>query len=231
MINGKSALAIIPARGGSKGLPRKNILPLGGKPMIAWTIEAAKKSKYIDRVIVSTDDKEIADISNANGAEVPFFRPPELATDEANSNEVILHAIQSIEEKYDFILLLQPTSPLRTHIEIDSAFDFLENHKAKTLVSVSASNHPPEWSIRLKNDLTFPDEFIVLSKNKRRQEYETSYEINGLIYISQVNQYLKYESFFTKDTIAFKIPKLRSIDIDTEIDLTYAEFLISKGLA
>ena len=119
MLNGKTILAIIPARGGSKGIPRKNIKPLAGKPLIAWTIEEAKKSKYIDRLILSSEDEEIIRIAKKWGCEVPFVRPKEFAEDETSGIEPILHAIETLSEKYDYVCLLQPTSPLRTVNDID----------------------------------------------------------------------------------------------------------------
>jgi len=133
MIDSQKILALIPARGGSKGLPRKNILPLSGKPLIAWTVEAAKNSKYIDNCIVSTDDIEIAECAEKYGAEIPFLRPPNLATDFTSSNDVILHAIENIHDNYDLLVLLQPTSPLRTEYDIDNGIE-----KFLHLVSFSA---------------------------------------------------------------------------------------------
>ena len=136
MINGKSVLAVIPARGGSKGLPRKNISKLADKPLIAWTIESANGSKYIDRSIVSTDDQEIADTALKYNGMVPFLRPSKLATDDAKTNDVLFHIIEVIEEKYDILILLQPTSPLRNSADIDKALELMEQKEADSLVSM-----------------------------------------------------------------------------------------------
>ncbi|MBC8555357.1 MAG: acylneuraminate cytidylyltransferase family protein, partial [Candidatus Brocadiales bacterium] len=146
MINNKRILAIIPARGGSKRLPRKNILDLAGKPPIAWSIEAALGSKYIDRVIVSTDDEEIAGISRKYGADVPFMRPNKLATDESSSVDVVLHVINTLKEKgreSEYIMLLQPTSPLRTMENIDEAVELLQSSSSDAVISVCEAEHSP----------------------------------------------------------------------------------------
>ena len=151
MYKGKNILGLIPARGGSKGLPRKNIKPLLGKPLIAWTIEQALASRYLDRVVVSTDNKEIAEISKKYGAEVPFMRPKELAEDNAKGIDVVLHAIDWLKEnnkrkQYDLMMLLQPTSPLRATEDIDKAIETLFLKEAKAIVSVCEVAHHPLWA-------------------------------------------------------------------------------------
>ena len=228
MINGKSVLAVIPARGGSKGLLGKNILPLAGKPLIAWTIESAIESKYIDKCIISTDDQEIADISLKYGGDVPFMRPSELATDKANSNDVIIHTIEAIEEKYDLIILLQPTSPLRNSFDIDNALELLENKHAGALVSMVEIRHPVEWTARISGDLHIPELVTTLSKNTRRQDFEKRYELNGAIYISKLDLFIKQNSFISNHTIAYIMPPERSIDIDDKLDFDFAEYLSSR---
>ena len=226
-------LALIPARGGSKGLPRKNIKPLLGKPLIGWTIEQANNSKYIDKVIVSTDDEEIAKISKEYDAEVPFLRPKELARDDSPTIDTITHAINWFEEMGEFfniIVLLQPTSPLRTTSDIDKAIElFLNNKKALSLVSVKENEHPPFWSFKIENNLIKPlfgDEYF----KKRRQELPKSYMPNGAIYISYVDVLKEYNSFYTPKTIAYIMPSERSIDIDNEFDFLLVEFVLrNKG--
>ena len=136
MINNKSILVVIPARGGSKGLPDKNIMPLAGKPLIEWTIEVARESKYIDRFILSTDSEEIADVARSYQCEVPFMRPQELATDDASGNDVVIHALEYIGEKYNLVMVLQPTSPLRKTEDIDQALEIMEKENAPAVVSV-----------------------------------------------------------------------------------------------
>jgi len=228
LINGKSVLAIIPARGGSKGLLGKNILPLAGKPLIAWTIESAIESKYIDKCIISTDDQEIADISLKYGGDVPFMRPSELATDKANSNDVIIHTIEAIKEQYDLIILLQPTSPLRNSFDIDNALELLENKHAGALVSMVEIRHPVEWTTRISGDLHIPELVTTLSKNTRRQDFEKRYELNGAIYISKLDLIIKQNSFISNHTIAYIMPPERSIDIDDKLDFDFAEYLSSR---
>ena len=228
LIGGKLVLAIIPARGGSKGLPRKNILPIAGKPLIAWSIEAAKKSQYIDRCIISTDSKEIAETAIKYGGDVPFMRPNELATDEAKSDDVIKHAIESLSENYEIVILLQPTSPLRTTEDIDCALEYMRIKKATALVSIVKSEKPPEWTIRIDEDFKILDSVEELKMGKRRQDYPDSYNLNGAIYISDSPQYLSTNSFFGKQTVAFIMSKEHSVDIDNSVDLQLADILLEK---
>jgi CMP-N-acetylneuraminic acid synthetase len=229
MIKGKSVLAVIPARGGSKGLHRKNILPLAGKPLIVWTIEAAKKSKYIDRCLVSTDDEEIALVSRENGGEVPFIRPKKLGMDDTTSVSVIKHALESIKETFKIILLLQPTSPLRSNEDIDSALEFFMDRNAPALVSVTKSTHPLEWSIQVNDDYSFGVSDDNLLKGKRRQDYKLPHTINGAIYIADISSFIKNDGFINIQTIAYKMPKEKSIDIDDKIDFLFAETIIRSN--
>ena len=233
MYKGYKILAFIPARGGSKGLPRKNIKPLLGKPLIAWTVEQAKNSKYIDKVVVSTDDEEIAEISKKYGAEVPFLRPKELARDDSPTIDAIIHAINWFEERgefFDILILLQPTSPLRTTEDIDNAIElFLNNKDALSLISVKENEHPPFWSLEIENKFLKPlfgEEYF----KKRRQELPKSYMPNGAIFISYVDILKKYKTFYTPKTIAYIMPPERSIDIDNEFDFLLAEFILKNKM-
>ncbi len=233
MYKGKNILGLIPARGGSKGLPRKNIKPLLGKPLVAWTIEQALASKYLDRVVVSTDDKEIVEISRKYGAEVPFLRPEELATDEAKSIDVVLHAISWVEENdkpYDLLMLLQLTSPLRTEEDIDRAIELLFEKGTSAIVSVCEVEYHPYWSNVLPADGCMKDFIKPEVINKRRQELSPFYRLNGAIYLAYCH-YLKQEkSFFGDKTFAYIMPRERSIDIDEEIDFILAEILRNKNI-
>ena len=230
MIHGKTVLAIIPARGGSKGLPRKNILPLCGKPLIAWTIHAAKKSRYIDRCIVSTDDLEIAGLAEAFDGDVPFIRPSVYAADDSASSDVILHAIDVLPEKYDLIVLLQPTSPLRSEVDIDGAIEYYFETRAESIVSVTEQNHPIEWSFS-SNDMKIPLKNIIeLNSGKRRQDYNKMYKLNGAIYMSGTNTYEKLKSFYSDNTAIYSMDTNNSVDIDTELDFKLAELLIKEKL-
>ena len=230
MYKEKTILALIPARGGSKGLPRKNIRPLLGKPLIAWTIEQAKASKYIDRVVVSTDDEEIADVAKKYGAEVPFMRPKELATDEAKGIDVVFHAMgwfrkNEKNKQYDLIMLLQPTSPLRTADDIDKAIELLFLKKAKAIVSVCEVDHHPLWANTLPENRCMKDFIRKKIMNKNRQELPTFYRLNGAIYLAYWDYIKEQKGFFGKETFAYIMPKERSVDIDGEIDLRLAEIL------
>ena len=153
MINNNKILAVITARAGSKRLPDKNILDLAGKPLIAWTIEPAKQSKFIDKIIVSTDSIKIKNISEKYGVEVPFIRPKELASDSASSISVLKHAILFYKNKFDYIVLLQPTSPLRKTLDIDNAIKML-GEKTEAIVSVCETEHSPLWTNVLPKDLS-----------------------------------------------------------------------------
>ncbi|MDQ7047920.1 MAG: acylneuraminate cytidylyltransferase family protein [Sulfurovum sp.] len=194
MLNGKTFLAIIPARGGSKRLPRKNVLDLAGKPLIAWTIKAGLKSKYIDKVIVTSDDDEILDIAKQFGSGT-IKRPDELANDTATSFDAIKHTIENTED-YDYIILLQPTSPLRTSIHIDEAIEEVENKQADAIISVTEMDHSPLWSNTLPDDGNIKDFIRNEVKNKRSQDLETYYRLNGAIYICNTDILLDEKKFF-----------------------------------
>ena len=224
MLNGKTFLAIIPARGGSKRLPHKNILELAGKPLIFWSIDSGLKSKYIDKVVVSSDDNEILSISKKYGAEI-IKRPDYLGNDTAKTFDAIKHTIENIQ-KYDYIVLLQPTSPLRNESHIDEAIELLELKKTDAIVSVCEMEHSPLWSNTLPQDDNMNSFLKDEVLNKRSQDLEKYYRINGAIYICKTEKLLSEESFFLKDNIfAYKMDRLDSIDIDEEID-----FIIAKSI-
>lgn len=221
-------LAIIPARGGSKRLPRKNTLPLNGKPLIAWTIEAALTASMIDCVVVSTDNEEIASISKERGAEVPFLRPPELATDTAGTLEVILHAIHSLPG-YDYVVVLQPTSPLRIAEDIDKAIDLLLKKNADAVISVCETDHPPEWSNTLPDDFSLANFYRPGVRTIRSQDQPKSYRLNGAVYIYNCKRLLKQENLEMDDnSFAYIMPKERSTDIDTEFDFEIAQLFLTR---
>lgn len=229
MLNSKTFLVIIPARGGSKRLPRKNVLELAGKPLIVWSIEAGLKSKYIDKVVVTSDDDEILSISKKSGAEI-IKRPDYLANDTAKTFDAIKHTIENMQ-KYDYIVLLQPTSPLRNEFHIDEAIELLELKKADAIVSVCEMEHSPLWSNTLPKDDNMNSFLKDEVLNKRSQDLETYYRLNGAIYICKTEKLLSEESFFLKDNIfAYKMDRLNSIDIDEEIDFKIAKSLIESSL-
>ena len=232
MYKGKNILGLIPARGGSKGLPRKNIKLLLGKPLIAWTIEQALASRYLDRVVVSTDDKEIAEISKKYGAEVPFIRPKELARDESKGIDVLLHAINWIEKNdksYDLLMLLQPTSPLRNAEDIDKSIELLFYKNADSIVSVCEVEHHPYWNVTINSDdcieATLGDKEIL---NKNRQGLPDFYRINGVIYVAYIKFIFNNKGFFSNKTYVYIMPNERSIDVNTYLDFKIAEILVKE---
>ncbi|CAH2211896.1 acylneuraminate cytidylyltransferase family protein [Tepidibacter aestuarii] len=230
----KKILAIIPARGGSKGVPRKNIKHLYGKHLIGWTIEAAKKSKYIDRLIVSTEDKEIAEVSKKYGCEIPFLRPKELAKDDTSGIDPVIHAVNCMKNDYgynpDYVMLLQCTSPLRNEKQIDESIELiLENENSESLISITEVEHNPYWNKKIDKN-GFLKDFIEYDKSKfvRRQDFKKIYRLNGAIYIAKTDLLIRQKSFDTKFTIPYIMDKKSSIDIDTIEDFELAEFYISK---
>ena len=227
MYKGKAFLAIIPARGGSKRLPRKNLLDLCDKPLITWSIEAGLASQYIDKVVVTSDDNEILEISEKFGANT-IKRPNELATDISTTFHAIKHTIENTE-KYDYIVLLQPTSPLRNSKHIDEAIELLESKNADAIISVCEVDHSPLWSNTLPEDgsmrLFLRDEI----SNKRSQDLEKYYRLNGAIYICQTDKLLENKGFFLKNNIfSYIMDKTCSIDIDDEFDFLVAKMLLNK---
>ncbi|MGL4731447.1 MAG: cytidylyltransferase domain-containing protein [Clostridium sp.] len=230
MINGKKILAIIPARGGSKGVHKKNIKDLCGKPLIGYTIEAAQKSNYIDRIIVSTDDNEILEAVKKFNLEVPFIRPKELAKDDTSSMDVIMHTISWCEnnfEYYDYICLLQCTSPFRDSKQIDEAVEMLINQKSDSIVSICESDVSPYWMKNLENGKIVD---FVKDKNKyiRRQDLPKVYKLNGAIYICEMEKLKDNKSWYTKNTLGYVMNSITSLDIDTFLDFKLAEVIIKE---
>lgn len=232
MYNKKSILAVITARKGSKRLPSKNTLDLCGKPLFIWTIDEALKSKYIDTIIVSTDDKNIINLSkNYNGVEVPFVRPDFLSTDSSTSTDVILHALEyykSIGINFDYVLLLQPTSPLRKSIDIDFSINELSK-EVKSVVSVCETNHSPLWSNILPADKSMKNFLSKDILNLRSQDLPKYYRLNGAIYISEVEHFIKEKGFIGAKTKAYIMPKERSVDIDTKTDFEFCKIILNEN--
>lgn len=224
--------ALIPARGGSKRLPRKNVKLLGGRPLIAWSIQAAHASKYIDDVIVSTDDIEIKTVAKSYGAQVPFMRPESLSNDHASSFDVIKHAITTLglgQDKH-LIVLLQPTSPLRTANEIDQALELFLSKNANGVVSISETDHSPLWSNQLPNSLSMAKFIRSEVKGKRSQDLPTFYRLNGSIYIYKADELLKQNHiFYDENVYGYITSNHTSIDIDTEFDFKFAEMLLAQN--
>lgn len=223
-----SILAIIPARGGSKGVLRKNIRELAGKPLIAWTIEEAKKSKYITRLILSSEDEEIINVAKQYGCEVPFVRPMELAQDATPGIDPVLHAIQQCPG-YDYVVLLQPTSPLRNVEDIDGCIQLAIEQQSDFCVSVTEPEKSPYWMYTIENGHLNP--LINQDKvAKIRQDLPKSYALNGAVYVAKVGSLLREKSFLNKKTGAFIMPSIRSFDIDTELDIKICDGILNSQL-
>ena len=228
MYKGKKILALIPARGGSKGIKDKNIYPLNGKPLISYTINAAKACDYIDDIIVSTDSNEIAEISKEYGANVPFLRPAYLSSDTAKTIDVVFHAILWAKENghnYDTVVLLQPTSPLRNREDIAKSIEIFFKNGEKSLVSVCEVQDHPILIRSIKNGRLI--KLLKTNSTVRRQDFETFYRVNGGIYINKVD-YIKEDTSLNDNETPYIMPLERSVDIDTLIDIKIAEIFLNE---
>lgn len=226
MLAGKKILGVIPARGGSKGIPRKNIQKVAGKPLIVWSIEEANKSKYLDRVILSSEDEEIIQVAKAWGCEVPFVRPKDLAQDATPGVEPILHALRELPG-YDYVVMLQPTSPLRSVEDIDGCIEKCLTAGAMACVSVTEPAKHPFWMYRLDKD-GFMHPFVETEKQYfRRQDLPEVYALNGAVYVAERRWLFKTMNFLTTDTLAYKMPQERSMDVDTNFDLNILDVILS----
>lgn len=230
MIFGKTVLALIPARGGSKGVPRKNIKELGGKPLLAWTIEAAQQSAYIDRLILSSDDQEIIETALRWGCESPFARPGELATDDASTMDAVRHALCNIEERYDYVVLLQPTSPFRSGKDIDQCLEFCLKRNAPACVSVTECRKSPYWMYFVEDNGLMNPVVAIDKRPERRQDLHAAFELNGAIYVARTEWIASQPSFVRAETVAYVMPRERSLDIDSEKDFHLAKFLIERDV-
>ena len=231
MFAGRRVLALIPARGGSKGLPRKNVAPLRGRPLIAWTIAAAAASPHVDDVVVSTDDDEISRVALAAGARVPFRRPAGLAADTAHMTDVVSHALDTLAasgESFGWLLLLQPTSPLRTAAHIDAAFDRLTAGGGSAVVSVCAAEHSPQWMGELPPDGNMGSFGAGAAARANRQELARFYRLNGSIYLATVEYWRAQTGFLGPATYAYVMTQDESVDIDCALDLEIAELLLAR---
>ena len=225
-------LALIPARGGSKGIPRKNIRLVGNKPLIAWTIEAASESELISRSIVSTEDREIADIARQYGAEIPCYRPDNLAEDTSETIEAVLYTINFLEQNEgytpDYVVLLQPTSPLRRTDDIDAAIRFTVDKHADSVVSVCEAKPHPLLSKTLTQNGTLVDYIPGASDYSQRQDFPVAYSLNGAIYINRTSSLRSERKFILQNTYGVIMPQERSLDIDTPFDLFIADLILSN---
>jgi len=228
MINGKRVLAIVPARKGSKGLPMKNVRPLGGKPLLAWPIAAARASTHVDRTIISTDDQGFADIAVAHGAEAPFLRPAALASDTAPSIDFILHALDTLEadgDAYDYLVLLEPTSPLTEGADVDAALRALDASDAEAIVGVTAlETQHPAFAVRKQDDGRIaPLQPGGFSAMPRRQDLEPVFGLDGSLYISTVAALRRERSFCHDRTLGHEMARYKSHEVDDLIDFLCIE--------
>lgn len=227
MINGKKVLAIIPARGGSKGLPNKNIKELCGKPLIVWTIEKAKLSKYIDELIVSTDSQQIANIARSVRCNIPFLRPQSISDDTTPMYEVVLHSIEYFErtnKTFDIVILLEPTSPLREDDDIDKMLEKLNEFYEifDAIVSVGEVNEHPSIMKRIFNEKLYPY-CKELDMALRRQDNEPAYFPYGVAYISKTKSFKEEKTFYQKRTTYYKIKRYQNYEVDSIYDFLAIE--------
>lgn len=232
MIRGKNILAVITARKGSKRLVGKNMLNLGGKPLISWTIEEALKSKYLDNVIISTDDLDIINLfQKYNGINIPFIRPKELSSDDTSSVDVILHALDFYKlknENFDYVMMLQPTSPLRKSEDIDNSIEEL-SEEIKSVISVCETEHSPLWSNKLPSNNSMKNFLPKQIRNLRSQDLPIYYRLNGAIYISSVKYLIEQNGFLGDQSKAYIMPIERSVDIDTKADFDLCKITINEN--
>lgn len=231
--NAISFLAVIPARGGSKRAPNKNIRPLRGKPLVSWSIEAALKSKLIDRIVVSSDDTNVLSIAGAYGQRVDtIIRPAHLSSDTAKTPDVVIHAMDSLRQSYDAVILLQPTSPFRTAIHIDEAIARYVQKGADGIISVTKAPVSPLWCNILPEDGSmshFLDRHLI---ETRSQDFPVYHTLNGAIFIANTRKLREQGHFYlTENVYAYDMSTAASVDIDTEEDFAYAEFLCTQNTA
>jgi CMP-N-acetylneuraminic acid synthetase len=221
-----TTFALIPARGGSKGIPRKNVRPIAGKPLIAWTIEAARAARGLDAVIVSTEDPEIADVARAAGAEVPFLRPVELAADETPGIDPVLHALHMLPQ-HDAVLLLQPTSPLRGTRDIEGVLRLVAEARPPSVVSVCEPEDHPAWMFRMEAGQRL-ERLSDAPEIARRQDLPAVYALNGAIYYARADWLAARRSFVGPGTLGYPMSAEDSVDIDGPLDWKLAELLLAE---
>lgn len=229
-------LFVIAARGGSKGVPRKNIIMVGVLPLIAYKIIAAKKCKFEKRIIVSTDDEEIAGISREYGAEVPFMRPDELASDSASSADVVLHAMdwvsENSEEIYDYVCLLEPSSPFASYKDLDKALELMEEAGADTLLGMKEAGVTRNFIHSFDRNGKLSKFYYEVKdlKSIRRQDQEKEYTMNGCMYIAKWDYFMKNRLFHSENSMPYVMPEESSVEIDNMLDYKVACKIVEDGL-
>ncbi|HTH15810.1 MAG TPA: acylneuraminate cytidylyltransferase family protein [Magnetospirillum sp.] len=219
---------MIPARGGSKGVPRKNLRPLNGRPLISWSIEEARKSAVIDRLVVSTEDEEIAAFARSCGADVPFLRPAQFSTDTARPEDALVHLLGAIGESFDYIAMIHSTVPLRTVEDVDGTIRACHESNATAAVATCVPGKTPFWMLTVGEDgrmvpLMGWDGFV-----RRRQDQPKVLIPNGAAFVCRVEPFMKTANFYGTDTVLYEMPAERSLDIDTELDFQMCEILQAR---
>ncbi len=233
MFDGRRVLALVPARGGSKGCPGKNSRLMCGRPMVAWSIAAALESICVDRVVVSTDDEAVASAASDAGADVPFMRPVELATDASPMLAVVEHALRELEaagDSFEYLALLQPTSPLRTASDIDEGFERLASSGGRAVVSVCEAEHSPRWIGQLPEDGNMKGFLESVAARATRQQLGEFHRLNGALYLGEIGYVLAQQGFLGPETFAHVMSQEDSVDVDTQLDFDIAECLLAKRL-
>jgi CMP-N,N'-diacetyllegionaminic acid synthase len=230
VFRGQKVLALVPARSGSKRLPGKNLQSVAGKPLVTWALEAGVGAVSVDRTVLSTDDDALVASAAVQGFADFLMRPAALASDDASMTSVIVHAIETLKERGDefgYMVLLQPTSPLRTAQHIDQAFVVIEEKGALGVVSICRTEHPQEWMGKLAGDGLLDSFFRETELERQSQAFEPSYQVNGAIYIIPVEKFLTHKTLFLPyGMAAFVMERQESVDIDNEHDLQLAEWLL-----
>lgn len=232
MINKFSVLGIIPARGGSKGLKNKNLVKLNNFPLIYWPIKALKKSKHVDNFILSTDSKKISRVANRFSCKTPFFRPKSISKDNSSSIELIIHALKYYKNQninYDYVVLLEPTSPLTTYFDIDKAIKMLHKKRsiADSIVGISKNiNHHPSFNYKINNKGLI--KFNKKTYSQRRQNLIDNFFLDGSLYISKVSSIFKSRTFYHNKTLSFITPKWKSFELDDKVDLIILNSLMKN---
>lgn len=228
----KTILAVVPARGGSKGIPGKNLALAGGRPLLAWTLDAARTSQFVDRTVVSTDDPSIAATARDLGGEAPFLRPAEISGDSASPMLAIDHALAWLEREEgwrpDYVMLLQPTSPLRLAEDIDNACRLAVEKDADAVVSVTEAVPHPYLTRSIDSDGKLADFLTLPGGYPRRQDFPDVYTLNGAIYLAKREILASQGTFYTSRTYAYVMPTARSLDIDTPWELHLADLLLRE---
>jgi CMP-N,N'-diacetyllegionaminic acid synthase len=237
MINSKKILVLVPARSGSKGIPGKNKKEINGIPLLAYPIIAANKSKYVDKIIFSSDSKDLCGIAKNYGAEAPFLRPNELASDDSVRFDVILHTLiyvkESYEENFDILVFLEPTSPLTNENDIDTALEFFIKQKCESLVSIAESpTHHPEYAVELNDSTNIIKPFLRNSFNDlpmNRQSLNPIYFFDGSLYISDIQKFIEKKEFYHESTKGIILDGIKSLEIDEPMDFVIAQEILKHN--